>query len=86
MSRPGDINRKAWAERFDLHSHYSELRVRRMLTWGTMEQLSQCRDDSARRIILGITEKQEVKKGAQSEWQSTIQKPLSRRLSSAKSA
>jgi hypothetical protein len=32
-----------------------------------MDQLSQCKDDSARRLILGIGEKQQVKKDVQRE-------------------
>jgi len=84
--RPGDIHRKAWAESLDLHAHYSKLRVYRILTWGMMEQLSQCRDDSARRIILGISEKMEVKKGVESECLSTIQNTPLKRRSSALSA
>ena len=49
--RPVELIRLAWAMRFGLHTR----RQRRMITPFLCWQLCQCRNDEARRLILGMS-------------------------------
>ena len=53
VGRPLDLVRKAWAMRFGMSVHNSA-----DLTDSLMAQLSFCKSDEARRLILGIKPKE----------------------------
>lgn len=52
MARPPDIIREAWCLRFNLHNRDED---RGFMCASLMRQLSRCRSDEARRLILGIS-------------------------------
>jgi hypothetical protein len=49
--RPPNFRVQYWADRFQLKQHWTA----RILTPQMMSQLSFCKDDEARRILLGIS-------------------------------
>jgi hypothetical protein len=53
MARPRDERREMYAQMFNLP--YS-LRIRNFLTQSLMDQLDRCKDDEARRVLLGRTQ------------------------------
>lgn len=55
QGRPGDIRREAFAMRFNI-DHLCKSRLRGMMTDEFMKQLSECRSDAARRLLLGVSE------------------------------
>jgi hypothetical protein len=53
--RPLNPRRQAWALRFpELRKHSANHLRRRLLTERMMDHLDRCRDDEARRVLLGI--------------------------------
>ena len=54
VGRPADLVREAWAMRFNITTE----RMKRDLSWSLLAQLSFCKSDEARRIILGVSEKE----------------------------
>lgn len=54
-----NVERIAWMERFGI-TNYDSGRLRAMWDDGFLRQLSRCKDDSARRLLLGIGERMEA--------------------------
>lgn len=62
VSRKPNLERIAWRERFGLLISHSG-GVRAVWNDAFLDQLSHCKDDAARRLILGISERMEAASG-----------------------